>query len=257
MGHIRLAHLPRTRRWKGVIKALAVGDVVAVGGAIARAADDRLAALANDPALAYLYWLLTRLTWHARSEDFLHALRADGINVGENVDGLRFLGRINQEAERGIRKRILPNALTHIALRAFNETVGGAVHQRAMTLFGVTGADVQRAFRDLSTKTNFANLARRFFSSFLGGFLQFIASKETSNHVGITCAFLDSQAVTDFEGELQAYALQCTRILEDFSGDWYSKHNWLGDIDENQSRRFVAYTMEKLRDELKASGSGW
>jgi hypothetical protein len=239
-----------------VISALATGDSVTVGVVIARATDDRLEKLGSDPGLAYLYWLLTRLTWHSRGEDFLNALRDEGIELGDRVDGLQFLGRISQTAERGIRKRSVPNALSYIALRAFSETVNREVLQRADTLFGVSGQDVQRAFRELSTKTNFAKLARGFFGNLLGGILQFIASKETSNYVGPTKSFTNPRAAADFEGELSAYAYQCTRILEDFSGDWYSKHNWQGDIDERQSGRFVAYALEKLRSELKASGGG-
>lgn len=256
MGHIRLGYLPRTRKWAHVISSLEVGDSGAAGVVIAQAADDRLEKLGNDPGLAYLYWLLTRLTWHSRGEDFLGALRDEGIELGERIDGLQFLGRISQTAERGIRERSVPNALSHIALRAFSETVNREVLQRAGTLFGVSGQDVKRAFHELSTKTNFAKLARGFFGNLLGGILQFIASKETSNYVGPTKSFTDPRAAADFEGELRAYAFQSARILEDFSGEWYSKHNWQGNIDEQQSGRFVAYALEKLRSELKASGAG-
>jgi hypothetical protein len=254
MGHIRLGHLPRTRRWADVIAALGTGDAAEAGSAIARAADTRLARLGNDPGIAYLYWLLTRLTWHARSDDFLGALRADGIDLGDRIDGLVFLGRLRQVAERGVRERSTPNGLSFIALRAFNEAIARSVQERANTLFGVSGQDVQRGFKELSTERNFARLARSFFTGFTGDLLQFISSKESSNQVGSTRAFVDPAAAIEFESALHGYAHQCTRILEDFSGEWYSKHNWLGDLDEAQSARFVAYAFKKLRSELKASG---
>lgn len=254
MGHIRLGRLPRTRRWADVIAALGTGDVVEAGSAIARAADTRLARLGSDPGIAYLYWLLTRLTWHARSDDYLGALRADGIDLGDRIDGLVFLGKLRQVAERGLRQRITPGGLSLIALRAFNEAVARSVQERANTLFGVAGEDVQRGLKELSTERNFARLARSFFTGFMGGLLQFIASKESSNQVGPARAFVDPAAAVEFESALRGYAHQCSRILEDFSGEWYSKHNWLGGIDEGQSARFVAYAFKKLRSELKASG---
>lgn len=254
MGHIRLGQLPRTRRWADVIAAMGAGDVGEVGSAIARAADARLARLGSDPGIAYLYWLLTRLTWHARSADYLGALRADGIDLGDRIDGLVFLGKLRQVAEGGLRERSTPNGFSLIALRAFNEAVARSVQERANTLFGISGEDVQRGFKELSTERNFARLARSFFAGFTGDLLQFVSSKESSNHVGFARAFTEPAAAVEFETELRGYAHQCARILEDFSGEWYSKHNWLGDIDEAQSARFVAYAFKKLRSELKVSG---
>jgi hypothetical protein len=254
MGHIRLGQLPRTRRWADVIDALGTGDVAEAGPAIARAADTKLAQLGADPGVAYLYWLLTRLTWHARSDDYLGALRADGIELGDRIDGLLFLGKVRQAAESGLRERAMLNGLSFIALRAFNEAVARGVQEHAHTLFGVSGEDVQRGFKELSTERTFARLARSFFTALTGGLLQFISSKESSNHVGTTRAFLDPAAAVEFESTLRAYAHQCTRILEDFSGEWYSKHNWIGDVNESQSSKFVAYAFQKLRSELKASG---
>lgn len=255
MGHIRLGQLPRGHQWKDVIASLASGDATATGAAIGRAVDERLAGLKDDPGLAYVYWVLTRVTWLSQRDDFITALRAEGIDVGEDVSGLSFLSRITRVVERGLRERHVANAFATLAQRAVSEALGRAVQERAATLFGASGTDVQRALGDLSTQRNFARLARSFFGNFLGGLLQFVASKESANHVGITRAFVDTQASAHFEGELRAYAHQCARILEDYSGGWYSKHNWLGDIDERQASRFVAYALDKLRSELKASGS--
>lgn len=97
LGHIRLGQLPRVRRWADVLAALGAGGANEAG-----AADTRLARLGSDPGIAYLYWLLTRLTWHARSADNLGALRADGVDLGPQFDGLMFLGKLRQVAERGL-----------------------------------------------------------------------------------------------------------------------------------------------------------
>jgi len=255
MGHIRLGQLPRSRRWQYVIGLIAEGSAPAgaIAQAIAEAADARLLQVGKDPGVAYLYWLLTRVTWHARNDNFAEALRSDGIRVEGAPDGLRFLAEVGEAAAREVRHRGTTTAFTEIALRAFRETLGRAVEQRARTLFGVSGADVQRALRELSTQTQFAGLARGFFSSFLGGVLRFVSSKETSNHVGWTRAFLDSSAAASFEAELGAFAHQTTKILEDFSGEWYSKHNWLGDITPRESQRFVEHALRKLRTELSIS----
>lgn len=256
MGHIRLGQLPRTRRWRDVIDLLAAGgSPEAVASAIAHAADDRLGKIGSDPGLGYLYWLLTRLAWHSRTDEFVAALRADGIELQGEADGLRLLSRVGQFAAREVRRQGQPNAISEIALRAFRETLSRVVEQRANTLFGTTGADVQSALREVSTPKGFSGISRQFFGTFFAGFLEFVASKETSNHVGLTSAFANSEEAAHFETELRAFAHQSARILEEYSGDWYSKHNWLGDVDKRQAGRFVAYAVKKLRDEMKMAGA--
>ncbi len=252
MGHIRLGELPRTRKWRDVVAS--IGDVSATSQdvvlAINRAADDRLRALEGDRALSYLYWLLARLIWLARTDTFLSDLEAEGVRVPERVSGLSFLGHLNEMAAREVRRRCTPSVFSELAVQSFKEAVGKAIYDGANTLFGTTLEDVRHAFKKISTAREFSRVARDFFSGYLVGFFEFIFSKESSVHVGWTRGFRDTAALTEFEQGLRAYCHEVTRILEDFSGEWYSKHNWLGDIDEQQAQRFVAYAITKIRSEL-------
>lgn len=252
MGHIRLGELPRTRKWRDVIAS--IGDGAApphnVALAINKAADDRLRALEGDRALSYLYWLLTRVTWLARTDRFLADLEAEGIRLPERVSGLSFLGQLSDMATREVRRRCTPSVFSELAVRSFKETVGKAIHSRANTLFGTTLEDVRYALKEISTPREFSRVARDFFGGYLDEFFEFIISKEISVHVGWARGFRDAEALAKFEQDLRAYCHQVTRILEDFSGEWYSKHNWLGDINEQQAQRFVAYAITKIRSEL-------
>jgi hypothetical protein len=218
--------------------------------AVTRVADDRLRSLERDPSLSYLYWLLARVTWLSRTEDFPSALRAEGIRLPEQVSGLTFLAALGNLATLEVKRRTTPSLVSDLALRSFKEALTKAVHDRANTLFGTSLMDVQAALRATSTPREFARLSREFFGTFLAGFIEFVVSKESSRHVGWTRGFRDPSALSTFQESLSRYCYEATRILEDFSGGWYSKHNWTGDIDEQQAGRFVAYALEKVRSEL-------
>lgn len=252
MGHIRLGELPRTRKWHDVLRLLADGaspprDVVL---AVTKAADDRLRSLEHDRSLSYLYWLLARVTWISRTEDFLAALQSESIRLPQQVSGLTFLAALGNLAALEVKRRATPSLISDLALRSFKEALAKVVHARANTLFGTTLADVQLALRAASTPREFARLTRDFFATFLANFVEFVVSKESSRHVGWTRGFRDPSALAAFQDSLSRYCYEATRILEDFSGGWYSKHNWIGDIDELQASRFIAYAVEKVRSEL-------
>jgi hypothetical protein len=252
VGHIRLGELPHTRKWRDVLALLADGapaprEMVL---AVTTAADDRLRSLESDPAISYLYWLLARVTWLSRTDDFLGALRSEGIRLPQQVSGLTFLGALGNLAAAEIKRRASPSLTSELALRSFKEALARAVHDQADTLFGTTLSDVQAAFKSSSTPRQFARLARDFFGTFLSGFVEFVVSKESSRHVGWTRPFRDPAALGALQEGLSRYCYEVTRILEDFSGGWYSKHNWMGDIDKQQAARFVAYAFEKVRSEL-------
>lgn len=253
MGHIRLGGLPRTQRWRHVIASIADGSTPPdeVARAITEAADDRLDALQGDLSLSYLYWLLTRITWLARHDSFLSDLEAEGVPLPEHVSGLSFLGKLGKLASREVRRRAMPSLFSELALRAFKEAVGKAIHDRSNTLFGTTLDDVRVAFKEVSSPREFSRLARDFFTRYLSGLFGFIISKESSNQVGWTRGFRDPTALVEFQSKLGAYCHQVTQILEEFSGEWYSKHNWLGDITEKEAQRFVAYAITKVRSEIR------
>ena len=95
MGTIRLGRLPRTERWEAVVALLdnAPGDPAAVAAATVRAAEDRLRRLAGDPALTHCFWLLTQITWAARSPSFESRLQELGIDLKPNESVLSLVAR--------------------------------------------------------------------------------------------------------------------------------------------------------------------
>lgn len=56
---------------------------------------------------------------------------------------------------------------------------------------------------------------------------------------------------------IDLHARESALIVREFAGGWYSKHNWesQGDISLDETRRFVAYALQKLRRELKREAS--
>ncbi len=255
MGHIRLGRLPKTLRWLQVVEILdqVPLDVPAVAAAAASATEQRLRELPADSSLSYSFWLLTRIAWASRGDTFLADIESLGLRAEESTSSLAFISGVADS----VRERLLSETssghvteLSSLALRrALSETVG----QQGPSLFDSSLADLQRAFRAYSTKEQFGSLSRRFFGDFFARLIRSAVDRDVQRHVGKGATLQSVDEAGDFQRALDTYARQSARIVEEFAGSWYSKHNWetRGEISLDEARGFVAVALRKLRMELK------
>ena len=95
-------------------------------------------------------------------------------------------------------------------------------------------------------------MARHFFSGYFDRFLRYFVDKEISNHIGPNRSLNSLDAEKAFTDALKVYTWQSSKIIEEYAGGWYSKHNWEfeGDITPEDARRINSYGLEKFRMEL-------
>jgi hypothetical protein len=254
MGHQTLGRLPRTRRWREVVELLdrSPGETAAVAAAVTEAADFRFRQLANDPGLGYAIWLLARVSWAARGADFLGELRSLGIDTTHDATTLSVISQLSERIRAELSTSPSSGQFGEIATLAARRALTETVAQTGPSLFSSSIEDLQRAFRDYSTRTGFGDLAQHFFADFMARSLRSFVDRELATHVG-EGALADVGASRDFMDALDLHSRQAARIVEDFAGGWYSKHNWesKGEVSQEEAQRFVAYALRKLRTELK------
>ena len=259
MGHIRLGRLPKTRNWSQVFDLLdkKTSDVSDIATSILIAARKAFYHFESDPGLNYCYWLLTRVTWHARSESFEEKLIDNlGLDISDGKSSLDVVSKISEHAAEQIKAMGKPTIFTNIAQLSMRETLTQVIGKETNTLFGASPEDVHLAFRRLAARKQFGLLSRQFFANFLTRTVQFFVSKEISNHVGPGKKFLNIEEVRAFDKALDTYCYQSAKIVEQFAGGWYSKRNWQGDITKDDARKFVHVALKKISEELALEGEG-
>ena len=254
MGHNRLGRLARTRRWKEVIALLDSPDLRAndVASATIQVTESRFRQLANDPALGYAFWTLARITAAARQPDFLAELSWLGVQptassalalIGATVDHIRrHLSRLSERSD-----------FSEIAVLAVAKSLTETVGREGPSLFDSEAQDAQRAFRTYSTPARFSELSQTFFADFVARSLRSFVDREISNHAGEGRPLPGAAGTKNFLDALDRHTREAARIVREFSGGWYSLHNWesAGDIGLDDAQRFVAQALRKLRGELK------
>jgi hypothetical protein len=252
MGHNRLGHLPRTRRWREVVALLDQGPAATsqIAAAVVQAAERALRELSNDPVIADALQSLIRITWASRSASFSDELRVLGLS--SDASAVSVIAAIGDHVRQSVTEHPESSYFGEIAALATRSALTETVLLQGPGLFFSSAEDVQHAFRAFSTRDRFGELARRFFADFMSRSLRSWVDRELSNHVGQPQISNVADA-SDFLKAIDTHTWQAARIVEDFAGGWYSKRNWElgGDITRDEAQKFVAVSMRKLRAELR------
>lgn len=262
MGHQRLGDIPKSRRWESVVAAVARGSGGATGGGGVSFPIDEIAARTLDAAamgleraigdtgLSFTFFLLTQLSLAAREQDWRPRLRRLGIRLSDNDSLFDLTTCIQQAIDDHIEVHGRPTDVSEMAQQAAGEAIATLAGPNARTLFGSGSAELQDAFRHLSTRAGFSGLGQRFFGAFMTRFLNFYLSRVSAGQIN------GVKGLSRFNDELAAHCQQSAQIVHDFCGEWYSKTEWQTGIDIDNSSRFMAVALRKLHDELRKQRVG-
>ena len=253
MGHIRLGVLPKYPRWKNVIALLddTEASPTQVADKVLDGSREVLESESAQSSVGYCIWLIAQLTLASRGKRFGDDLAKLGIEVNDQTNATEFLAKVSYTASRHLSSLTPRTALNNIAGLALREALARSIGAYSATLFGAGLAEVQQALRKYSTQKQFTSLLHVFFTAFLSRVLRFVVDKEIANHIGPGRRFESLDAMEEFETTLEVFAGQTSRIVDEFSGGWYSKRVWQqGAISEVDAAGFVHVALDKLSADL-------
>jgi len=251
MGHTRLGSLPRTKKWREVVNLLtSQSDLSKVTGAIIDASHKAFSKLSKDDGLDLTFWLITQVPLAAKKEDFSAALESLDIYAPKNPGIFETIASFNECVERTLRLKGRSSDLAAMALAAASEGFISIVSEKSEGLFGRTSDEVKRAFASLSKPYEFEQISREFFSRFTNRYMNYFLSRELSNHLGKGKRFNDLIDYDNFENALTVYCWEVTKIIEDYSRDWYGKSLAEG-FTRKKTSGFLYSVFEKIKDEFK------
>jgi hypothetical protein len=253
MGHKRLGTLPRTQKWEQVVGLIAGdADVGQIAAASADAAEHGLERASHDQGLAQAFWLLTQIPQAARQTNFADHLWQLGLNVSSKPTLLEIVAAFTSAVDRHVRELGKRSDLGEMAQHAATETLASLVGRELPSLFGSTAADVQQALAKFDTSDRFSVLARDFFSRLTSRSLGYFLSRELSKHVGPNKRFAAISKHSEFNTALDLHCREASRIIKEFSSDWYGKTLFQeGNISPDKASKFAHVAFQKLRVELR------
>ncbi len=252
MGHQHLGRLPGSRKWRQVIDLISGGaDVEDVAAATSKAAESQMIDASNDPAVQHAVWLLTQIPIAARQENFATELRKLGLQVGNRPSLIEVVTAMTEAVDRHVARVGGRTDLGEMAQLSAAESLNVVAGRELPDLFDATPEKAQAALGGLGTVSQFAVLARDFFARLSRRQLGYFLSRELSQHVGVNSRFRTIRDHSDFENALDLHCHEASRIIKEFSGEWFSKHTYEGGINEAKAGRFAHVAFKKLREELR------
>lgn len=253
MGHSRLGRLPKRWGWEKVIEVLkdpnaSIKDIVQL---TSDASKKVLLNSKNMDGLTICYWLYTNIAFAAKQNNFVKQLNNLGIKLEDKDSGFDIIRKIYDTASDELTNNGRISILDKIALDSFQKSLQETIIAESNTLFGCNLDSIQKAFSKYSTNDNISYLSRKFFSQYAYKAFSFAIEKELANSISNNGNFRNSSDLARFDERLKTYCWDISKILEKYSGGWYSKHCFVGDISEKKSvKRFTKYAMEKLLAEV-------
>ena len=255
MGHIRLGTLPRTQQWIQVLDLIGGGaGTPDVAAATMDASQRGLINAAKDPGLVYTVWLLTQVPLAARSKDFVARLQKLGLGVSDFPSMMEVVGAFTGAVDAHLRRTGGRTDLGEMAQMAAAEALTALGTPTNASLFETTAPNAQQAIKGFSTSKQFGTLAREFFTRLSRKYLTYFLSRELSNYVSGDGRFSNIDSHAEFNKGLDLHCRQASRIIEEFSGGWFSKSNYEGGITQKKAAGFVHIALKKLRAELAKGG---
>jgi hypothetical protein len=253
MGHQHLGTLPASRRWSNVIALIGgSANFREIAAATAASAEQELLHASGDTGAVFSFWFLTQIPAAARDEEFGRRLRDIGMLVGDAPTlieiGTALMSAIDNEiAAEGMRSDLGEMAQLS-AVESLNAVGGRQLGQ----LFSISPEQTRSALAALGNAAQFSVLSRDYFSRLTRRLLNYFLSRELPRHVGAGGRFRTSAEHASFEAALDLHCREASRIIKEFSGEWYSKSTWQGGVTLQQAARFAGVAFNKMREELRS-----
>lgn len=258
MGHIRLGRLPKVRGWKQVIESLvsSSASLPEIVKLTSQASEKVLVNSKYIDGLSHCFWLFTNIAQASRKGDFVDGLNNLGIKISSDDSGVKVLKQIFDTASNSLRKNGNLSVLDQIALDSFKNAMHNTIVNESTSLFGCDINSIQNAFKKYSTSTRVSNLGREYFSQYIYNAFSFALEKELANSISSEGRFQNSNDIQAFNQKLKQYCWDISKIVEEFSGGWYGKHSYEGDIsDKKKTKDFTNYAITKLLSEVQREGN--
>lgn len=252
MGHQHLGILPRSKNWQRVIEEIRAGaDVATIAASTSEAAERSMIDAGSDEGVRHAFFLLTQLPLAARSDDFSTTLANLGVNVNRDPTLVEITTALMAAIDRHVALSKTGSDYGEMAQLSATEAFYSVVARELPGLLEPEPRELMGAIARFGTVKQFAILAREFFSRLTQRHLEYYLTRELSSHVGAGQSFATIRQHKAFNEALELHCRETSRIIQEFSGEWFSKQNYEGGIDLGKAGRFVHVAARKIRDELR------
>lgn len=255
MGHTLLGELKRTRQYKQVVSLLAGGaEAHQIAQAVIQLAECRFNLAADDKVLVETIHLLMQLPIAARSNDFVAALHEQGIDVSGVPSANELIAAVVETVDNRFPGGSERTDLGEIAQVVAAEALSGHLKDQLGLLYdSARPEDVQGVLKAMYTPKNFGEFSRKYIAGVTQHVLNYFLGTAMSEVTGGDERFPTLAASGKYKEAIKIHTYEAAKIVERFSGEWYSQVNQPSKgLNRDQVGKYAYGAFQKINKELKA-----
>ncbi len=249
MGHERLGMLPKSKKWRAIVSEVATlesGSSTAsdIAEQTLAALGSRYRDLANDTSVRAAFSFLVELARSAGSPG-LSASVTDKSPLELVSELARRMRATNGSLET--RELVQRAAADAIATWHRENSAGQA------DLFSDSAP--RSRWNELGSGAGFCEISRLYFAKLTERYLNYFLEREASAVIPDLSARESFQKrLHDHVSEVSRHSFESAKITQSYAAGWFNKNALKAMPSDAQTKRFLAYAFEKLREEFRREG---
>jgi hypothetical protein len=253
MGHERLGFLPKSRRWREIVRQFAhLYESDASASEIAkntiRNVRSCFRGIENDRGVQEAFKFLLIIANSAASNDFATTASKYDIQLPQNPSLIAMAKALKEWVEP--RQNSLEYAQLAVSSASDSLRIWYEENKGQQDLFASFG-DSLRVWSKAGTEKAFCEISRVYFAKFVERYLNYFLEREASAH------FPDFSQRDQFTADIRTcvdqaskHAFETAKITQSFAAGWYKKRAQSSIPGDAAIKGFLRIAFGKLRDEL-------
>jgi hypothetical protein len=254
LGHERVGYLPKTQKWRGIVKSIssytdAEEIIVDIAAQTTKNVRHRFQNIENDSGVFAAFKYVLALTYSSKSQNAFDKLDQQGINLPKDFN----LYDLAYSIQEYIGKNTDSKEYSAFATQSMIDTVSdwARLHEKnQIALFDSSdkGLDL---WNKAANGAGFCELSRLFFSKFTERYLKYFLEREAAASISnIYDRKQFNQNLEEHVDQISKHAFETSKITQSFAAGWYNKEVKGIFPSDRKIKGFLSFAFKKINSEL-------
>lgn len=254
MGHERVGYLPKSERWKGIVKKISYfssekDDISDIATETTRNVRSKYKNIKEDSGVISAFKFLVLLAHASKKENPSEFLKSNGVSLSKEFN----IFELTKSVQDYVTKNQDSKEYSTFAVQSMIDTISewSQKNELQQTLIFDSNKDSFLIWQKASDGSGFCELSRIFFANFTERYLKYFLEREASSRIqSLSDREQFSKKLEAHIQDISKHAFETAKIAQPFAAGWYNLHAKDKIPDDDKLRDFLAFAFKKLNSEL-------
>ncbi len=255
MGHERVGYLPKTKKWRAVVRQ--IGEFTADAGTVSEIADQttknvisRFGNISKDSGVLAAFKFLILFSHSAGRRDPNDFLKTKGIDLSKDFSLIQLSKEIKDYVEANTDSKEYSAFANNSLISAFSQWAQENKGQKSFDF-----SDQKNSFdewRGVSGAGGFCELTRSFFANFIENYLKYFLQREASARIeNLSGRDEFDKSINKHVVDVSKHAFETAKITQSFAAGWFNKNVRDRVPTDSKIQGFISYCFQKINSEMQ------